>query len=338
MQQKTQQNFRVQLGITVLSVVLFATKIVAFYLTNSLAILTDALESIVNVLAGFIGLYSLYVAGKPKDTDHPYGHGKAEFVSAAVEGTLIIVAGILIIYQTIQNFIHEKPITQLDLGLVLVGITGIINYAAGYICLTIGKRNKSIALESSGKHLQLDTYSTLAIIVGLIIMIYTHFVWLDTVIALGVSGLILFNGYRIIRKSLAGIMDEADVELLQHFVKILNDNRQENWIDLHNLRVIKYGATLHVDCHLTVPWYLNIHQAHKEIDALSDLIKKEFGNAFELFVHTDGCLPFSCNICDKMDCDVRQHPFEKKIPFTLENIRNNQKHNQPGKVGNTESY
>ncbi len=338
MQQQAQQNFRVQLGITVLSVVLFATKIVAFYLTNSLAILTDALESIVNVLAGFIGLYSLYVAAKPKDTDHPYGHGKAEFVSAAVEGTLIIAAGILIIYQSIQNLIDEKPITQLDLGLVLVGITGVINYAAGYICLTIGKRNKSIALESSGKHLQLDTYSTLAIIVGLIIMIYTHFIWLDTVIALGVSGLILFNGYRIIRKSLAGIMDEADVELLQHFVKILNDNRQENWIDLHNLRVIKYGATLHVDCHLTVPWYLNIHQAHKEIDALSDLIKKEFGNAFELFVHTDGCLPFSCNICDKMTCDVRQHPFEKKIPFTLENVRNNQKHNQPEEAVKTESY
>lgn len=326
MQTAPQQNFRVQLGITVLSVVLFATKISAYFLTHSLAILTDALESIVNVLAGFIGLYSLYVAAKPKDSDHPYGHGKAEFVSSAVEGTLIIAAGILIIVQTIQNLLDSKPIESLDTGLLLVGITGIVNYVAGYFCLQIGKRNHSIALESSGKHLQLDTYSTIAIIAGLIAIIYTHWIWLDTAIALAVSGLILYNGYRIIRKSLAGIMDEADADLLQQFVVILNNNRSNNWIDLHNLRVIKYGSTLHVDCHLTVPWYLNIHEAHKEIDVLSDLIQKEFGKAFELFVHTDGCLPFSCVICNKVDCNVRQHPFTKKIPFTLENISINLKH------------
>ena len=253
MQQQSQQNFRVQLGITILSVVLFVTKISAYYLTHSLAILTDALESIVNVLAGFIGLYSLYVAAKPKDHDHPYGHGKAEFVSSAIEGTLIIAAGILIILQAVQNLINTSPIQSLDVGLILVGITGIINYVAGYICLTIGKRNKSIALEGSGKHLQLDTYSTITIILGLIIIIYTRWIWLDTLIALTISCLILYNGYCIIRKSLAGIMDEADENLLQQFVVILNANRGVNWVDLHNLRVIKYGSTLHVDCHLTVP-------------------------------------------------------------------------------------
>jgi cation diffusion facilitator family transporter len=326
LQTQSQQNFRVQLGITVLSLVLFATKIIAYFLTHSLAILTDALESIVNVLAGFIGLYSLYVAAKPKDSDHPYGHGKAEFVSSAVEGTLIIGAGILIIGQTIQNLVDSRPIESLDTGLILVGITGLINYVAGYICLQIGRRNHSIALESSGKHLQLDTYSTMAIIVGLVVILYTKWIWLDTVIALGVSCLILYNGYRIIRKSLAGIMDEADDDLLKQFVTILNANRQPNWIDLHNLRVIKYGSTLHVDCHLTVPWYLNIHQAHAEIDELSAMIENKFGKAFELFVHTDGCMPFSCTICDKMDCTVRQHPFTQKISFTLENISSNLKH------------
>jgi cation diffusion facilitator family transporter len=326
LQTPSQQNFRVQLVITVLSVVLFAIKVIAYFLTNSLAILTDALESIVNVLAGFIGLYSLYVAAKPKDSDHPYGHGKAEFVSSAVEGTLIIGAGILIIGQTIQNLIDSKPIASLDKGLILVGITGLINYVAGYICLQIGRRNHSIALESSGKHLQLDTYSTIAIIVGLVVILYTHWNWLDTAIALSISGLILYNGYRIIRKSLAGIMDEADDDLLKQFVTILNANRKQNWIDLHNLRVIKYGSTLHVDCHLTVPWYLNIHQAHEEIDELSAMIEEKFGKAFELFVHTDGCMPFSCSICDKMDCTVRQYPFTQKIPFTLENISSNWKH------------
>ncbi len=320
-----QQNFRIQLWISILSVVLFLAKIIAYYLTNSLAILSDALESIVNVIAGFIGLYSLYVAAKPKDFEHPYGHGKAEFVSAAVEGGLIVAAGIMIIYETVANILSKEPVEQLNTGLWLVGATAVINFAAGTICLRIGKKNKSLALQASGKHLQIDTYSTLGIIAGIIIILVTQLYWLDKLIAFGMSVLVIYNGYKIIRSSLAGIMDEADTELLGRFIQVLNHHRKQNWIDLHNLRVIKYGSLLHVDCHLTVPWYLNIHEAHKEIDDLSALIKQEFGDSIELFVHTDGCLPFSCQICNK-DCRERQYPFEQNIIWTLENIISDKKH------------
>lgn len=320
-----QQNFRIQLWITLLSVVLFIAKIVAYYNTYSLSILSDALESIVNVIAGLIGLYSLYVAAKPRDLEHPYGHGKAEFVSAAVEGGLIIAAGIMIIYETVTNIIREEPIQQLDTGLWLVGATAVLNFIAGTICIRLGKRNRSLALQASGKHLQTDTYSTLGIMAGLGIMFFTGLYWLDKVIALGMSILIIYNGYKILRTSLAGIMDEADMELLGRFIEVLQKNRRENWVDLHNLRVIKYGSLLHIDCHLTVPWYLNIHAAHLEIDQLSELIRNEFGDAIELFVHTDGCLPFSCRICNKT-CHERQAPFEKQIGWTLENLISNQKH------------
>ncbi len=324
--QPAKQNFKVQLFITILSVVLFVAKIVAYYFTHSLAILTDALESIVNVLAGFIGLYSLYVAAKPKDIDHPYGHGKAEFLSAAVEGTLIIAAGILIIWQTTLTFLNDKPLHNLDIGLWLVGATAIVNYAAGAFCLRIGKKNNSLALQASGKHLQVDTYSTLAIILGLALMLLTHIFWLDKVIAFAVSLLILYNGYKILRASVAGIMDEADKVLLDKMIALLNAHKQENWIDLHNLRVIKAGSLFHVDCHLTVPWYLNIHEAHNEIDALSNLIKQEFGDAVEFFVHTDGCLPFSCSICSKDNCTERKNPFQQKLKWTFDNVSSNQKH------------
>lgn len=324
---QARQNYQLQLWITILSVVLFITKIIAYYLTHSIAILSDALESIVNVIAGFIGLYALYVAAKPKDTEHPYGHGKAEFVSAATEGTLIIASGILIIYQTVENIINSKPIESLDTGLILIGITAIMNFAAGFICLRIGKQNNSLALTSSGKHLQIDTYSTLAIIAGLVLMIFTKLYWIDKLIAILISGIILFNGYKIIRASLAGIMDEADMVLLKKLIVVLNSKRKQNWIDLHNLRVIKYGSTLHVDCHLTVPWYLNINEAHLEIDDLKSIIITQFGDALELFVHTDGCIVTSCPICIKEDCRVRQHPFEKRLEWTLENILSNQKHN-----------
>ncbi|MDE3252713.1 MAG: cation transporter, partial [Bacteroidota bacterium] len=312
---QAKQNFRVQIWITSLSVVLFLSKIIAYQLTHSLAILTDALESIVNVMAGFIGLYSLYIAAKPRDMDHPYGHGKAEFVSAAIEGGLIVAAGIMIIYETVLNFVQESTLQKLDTGLYLIGITAVINYLAGTICLRIGKKNTSLALQASGKHLQVDTYSTLGIIAGLIVILVTGLEWLDKAIALGLSILVIYNGYRIIRSSLAGIMDEADMQLLNQFLQVLNEHRRTQWIDLHNLRIIKYGALLHFDCHLTVPWYLNVHEAHSEIDQLEELIKQEFGDAIELFVHTDGCMPFSCTICTKTDCGVRQQPQKGKLTW-----------------------
>jgi cation diffusion facilitator family transporter len=323
------ENLRIQRYIVTIAVVLFVIKAIAWWLTKSVAVLTDALESTVNVVAGFIGLYSLYVAAKPQDEDHPYGHGKAEFISAAVEGTLILVAGVLVIYESIDNFIHPHELKKLDQGIILVGLTGAINYFVGYYSIRKGKKNNSMALIASGKHLQTDTYSTIGIIIGLALILITGYKWLDSFLAILFAGIIIVTGYKIVRGSLAGIMDEADSELISKLVILLNENRRENWIDLHNLRVIKYGGQLHIDCHMTVPWYLNVHEAHAEIDILSDLIKKEFGNSLELFVHTDGCLDFSCRICSKTNCHVRKHPMEHTIPWTLNNIILNKKHGKP---------
>lgn len=330
--QKSRQNFQIQLAVTILSVVLFIAKIAAYYFTHSLAILSDALESIVNMVAGFIGLYALYVAAKPKDNDHPYGHGKAEFISAGVEGALIVVAGLVIIYQTVETFFIPSHVQRLDTGLWLVGATAVINYVVGLICIKMGKKNNSLALISSGKHLQVDTYSTAAIIVGLLLMLLTNILWLDKVIALLSSALILYNGYKIIRASLAGIMDEADTALLNKLIVVLNANRNENWVDLHNLRVIKYGSLLHIDCHLTLPWFLNIHEGHKEIDELTKLITANFGDSIEFFVHTDGCLDFSCSICNKIDCTKRKRPFEHQVEWTLGNVLSNEKHGLRGTI------
>lgn len=309
-----------------LSVILFAAKIAAYYYTNSLAILSDALESIVNVLAGFIGLYSLYVAAKPRDVDHPYGHGKAEFISAAAEGGLIIASGLLIIYEAVINFIQNKPLQQLDTGMWLVAATAILNWVAGFICERIGKKNNSLALQSSGKHLKIDTYSTLAIIAALVIILLTNFLLLDKIVACVLAIFIIYNGYSILRKSLAGIMDEADMDLLKKLVSTLNEKRRSNWIDIHNLRIQKYGNVLHIDCHLTVPWYLNVLEAHDEVDALQQLLKSEFGNAIEFFVHTDGTYPVSCHVSFNEDGTTISTPITEKKYWTLENILKNERY------------
>jgi cation diffusion facilitator family transporter len=320
------ENLRIQKWVVAVAVLLFIIKMVAFWVTRSVAILTDALESTVNVIAGFIGLYSLYVAAKPRDENHPYGHGKAEFLSAAVEGTLIIVAALVIIYESVLHLIYPRELKQLDSGIILIAITAVVNFIVGVISTRIGKKNNSLALVASGKHLQTDTWSTIGIILGLVLIRLTKLAWLDSVTAIVFAFTIMYTGYHILRHSLAGIMDEADKELLQEMLAVLNANRRPNWIDLHNLRVIKYGGQYHIDCHLTVPWYLNVVEAHKEVEELGRLIKKEFGTVFELFVHTDACLDFSCPICTKEDCQVRKHWFKKQVAWTLENVLKDKKH------------
>jgi cation diffusion facilitator family transporter len=320
------QNIKVQQWVAIFSVVLLIIKLLAYYTTHSVAILTDALESIVNVVAGFFGLYSLYLSAKPRDADHPYGHGKIEFISAAIEGSMITIAGILILIESIRNLVYPQELHRLDFGILLIGSTAVINFIIGSICIRTGSRNNSLALVASGKHLHSDTYSTAGIFIGLILIYFTGIAWIDSAVAIVFSVIIFITGFRIVRKSLAGIMDERDKALLNQLIEALDSNRNKNWMDLHNLRIIKYGSVLHIDCHLTVPWYLNVHEAHAEIDALGQIIRTEFGHAIEFFVHSDGCLPISCPICIKDDCPVRQHDFVRRIKWHVENVEQNEKH------------
>ena len=320
------ENLRLQRVIILVAIILFITKLIAWFLTSSLAILTDALESIVNIVAGFLGLYSLNLSAKPKDADHPYGHGKVEFLSAGVEGSLVIMAGFYIIYKAVQSFFYPHLIAKLDFGIILIALTAIVNFIVGKVSIALGKRNRSLQLIAGGKHLITDTYSTSGILVGLLIIYFTGYNFIDSLIACIVAIIIIYTGYKIVRVSIAGIMDEADDNLLKEIVELLNKNRKENWIDLHNTRIIKYGSTLHCDCHLTVPWYLNVNEAHHEIESLSSLIKNEFKESVEFFVHSDGCKDFSCKICSKHNCMVRKHPFERRIEWTVSNISTDSKH------------
>jgi cation diffusion facilitator family transporter len=323
---KSKQNLRVQTWILCVALILFSIKILAWYLTRSVAILTDALESIVNIIAGIVGLYSLSIAYKPRDTNHPYGHGKAEFLSAAIEGTLIMLAGVFIIYEAVDQLFHPRELQKLNYGIILVAISAIINFVVGFLAVRRGKVNGSDALQASGHHLQSDTYSTLAIILGLILIYFTHIHQLDSIVAILISVVIMFIGYRIARKSVAGIMDEADEKILAKVIDLVNKSRLPNWIDIHNLRVIKFGNVLHIDCHMTVPWYLNVREAHGEVENLRNIIEKEFGSAMEFFVHADDCIGSCCPICVKHDCHVREQAFVKKIEWKMENAVPNKKH------------
>jgi cation diffusion facilitator family transporter len=322
----SKENLNIQKLVVGVGLALFAIKLVAWYITNSVAILTDALESTVNVVASFIGLYSLILSAKPRDVEHPYGHGKVEFISAGIEGALIAVAGLVIIYEAINNLKHPHEIGSLDYGILLVAVAAAINYGVGFLAVKRGNKNNSLALIASGKHLQSDTYSSLGIIAGLVLMRLTGWAWVDSVVALIFAFIIIYTGVKIVRSSVAGIMDEADSSLLDKAVATLNEHREANWVDIHNLRIIKYGSVLHLDFHLTVPWFLNVHEAHVEVDKIDRLVKEKFGESVEMFVHTDGCLDFSCQICAKQNCPERKAAFVKKLEWTVDNIASNNKH------------
>jgi len=322
----SKQNLKIQYFVTALTIVVFILKVVTYVLTHSLSVLSDTLESVVNIVATLVGSYSLFIASKHKDKDHPYGHGKAEFVSAAFQGSLIVGIGCLIIYKAIDSFIHPVSLHNLNNGIWLLVIIAVINLATALVLNGIGKKNKSLAIISSGKLFKIDFFTTASVAIGIILLLITGYQKIDAFIALFLGIYVIYDGYIIVRQSLAGIMDEADMVLLEEVITEINSSRNEKWIDLHNLRVIKYGALMHIDCHLTVPWYYNVNEAHEAVDEFTRLIKNKFGDSVEFFVHTDGCMPFSCPICTIEACEKRKSPFEKKLNWNVENVLSDSKH------------
>ena len=319
-------TIKMQKILVVVSVILFLVKLWAWWLTASVAILTDTLESIVNVVAGFIGLYSIILSSKPRDRDHPYGHGKVEFISSAIEGVLILLAGLLIIIEASNKLVYGYPLRKLDSGLILLGATAIVNYVMGHFCVVKGRKEHSPILVASGAHLKSDSYSTFGILVGISLIIFTGMQWIDIAVAFLVAAIIIFTSYRIIRRSVSGMMDESDTEVIGEILAVLKRHKLDGWIDVHNMRVIDYAGFYHIDCHLTVPYYIPVNEAHELMEMMSTKVKEHFGDRVEFFVHIDGCLFSQCPICSVSECPVRKHEFTGHLEWTVENAIVNKRH------------
>ena len=318
---------RIMITVLVLSIFLFFIKFVAFFLTHSSSILSDALESTVNIITGIFALYSIYYASKPKDADHPYGHGKIEFFSSGFEGSMILLAGLSMIYNGSTLFFKPSELTRLDIGLILTIIAGFLNFVAGTALLKKGKQFNSTTLTAEGKHLLSDTYSSIAIVVGLTVIYFTGLYWLDYLISIGMGIFIAYSGFKLVKHAIDNLLDKADIDELNKLILTLEKNKKNEWIDMHNLRVLKYGDHLHIDAHVTLPYFLSFENAHDEIDAISKLIKQELGSKIELFIHADPCVkPVSCSICPINKCVSRQSQFVKRINWELKNVLPDLKH------------
>lgn len=312
-----------------LSITLLVLKFTAYFLTYSTAILSDAVESIVNVIASGFAFYSIYLSGQPRDLNHPYGHGKIEFLSSGFEGAMILSAGLVIIWQAILSFFEPKVLANLDWGFALIGLTAVANAFVGWMLIRSGTQTDSAALTADGKHLLTDTFSSIVVMIGVALVAYTGKHWIDSALSLFLAIVIIYNGFQITRQSVARLMDEADVPTLHRVVNLLNVHKDRNWIDVHNLRVQKYGADLHIDCHLTLPYYWKLNQVHEEVHHFEDTLKDGFRGEVEIFVHTDPCEKECCHYCRVANCPVRAFAFLNDVDWTPDNLPLNQKHFVP---------
>jgi len=249
-----------------------------------------------------------------------------EFISAGFEGIMIALAGVMIIAKSIYSFLHPQVLEHLDVGSAVIIGSGIINYAIGFILEKTGKKHHSLILVADGQHLKSDAYSSFGIFAGLLLIILTKLNFLDNVVAIVFGLIIIFIGVRLLRKSVAGIMDEADEGLIASIVELLGKHRKTQWIDIHNLRVIQFGNRLHVDCHVTLPWYYTLTEAHNEIEEIGNLINNDHTRHVEFFIHGDPCIKESCRICALENCPVRQQKFRQRVEWDVANISKNKKH------------
>ncbi len=313
-------RIRVRAGILSLglSIVLLAAKYQAYRMTGSTAILSDALETIVNVVAALFALGGLVFAGRPADRNHPYGHGKIEFFSAAFEGGLIAFAAVVIVYEVGQSLLAGPEVRRLGVGVLIVAAAGLVNLGLGLYLLRTGRRYQSLTLIADGKHVLSDFWTSVGIVLGLGLVQLTGIAWLDPMVALGVALSLMWTGFRLVRHAAGGLLDEEDPALLSRVLNALQGYVGHGVIRVHHLRAIRSGRFHHVEAHLVVPEFWSVEQAHDVAEDVAARVIRDLGVEGEMVFHTDPCHRIYCAVCDLEDCPIRREPFRNVTPLTLE--------------------
>jgi cation diffusion facilitator family transporter len=310
-------NFAVIVFSLFVGIILMAVKFYAYNITGSSAILSDALESIINVVAGAFAMFSIVVAAKPPDKDHPYGHGKIEYFSAGFEGALIILAAIGIFKTGISHVLDPHPLEYLHQGILLLAGASAVNLLLGILLVQVGKRNQSLVLTADGKHILTDVYTSVGVLGGLFLVDYTGWLWLDGAIAILLGINILITGTKLVKQSFAGLMNKAEPDLLQEIADLLIAKRKDIYIAVHQLRAWRSGSFVHIDFHLILPRDFALECAHRENKALEKAIQDYFGGRASIMIHLDPCLDQECPICGLSLCTLRHSPQSQTAEWTL---------------------
>jgi len=302
-----------------IAVVMLIAKLGAYFITNSAAIFSDAVESVVHILATAMAFYSIILSSKPADESHLYGHGNIEYFSAGVEGLFIALASIYIIYNAIIDISIGTTLKQLDIGVYIISSAGLTNLGLGFYLIRVGKKTNSLTLTADGKHVLTDSFTSIGVILGIILVIATDIQIIDPIVAILVAINILYTGYHLIRESIGGLMIETDKDLLDKIVNCLTNGRKDYWIDIHHLRFWKSGENIFLDFHLSLPYYFNIKESHLEEEYIEKCLLTDIPNA-SVRIHMDFCIDNLCKHCAYHKCKVRKEKFISKPEWNSEKL------------------
>lgn len=298
---------------------MFIFKMGAYLITGSTAIFSDAAESVVHVMATSMALYSIILSSKPADDSHPYGHGNIEYFSAGIEGLLILIAAVFIIYTSIVAIINGPELQQLGIGAIIISIASTVNLLLGNYLIRTGRKTNSLTLVADGKHVLTDSITSFGVIAAVLLVIITKILIFDPIIAIIVALNILFTGWKLIRESIGGLMNEANPVTFKKLADKLIQIKKDYWIDIHELRFWQSGDKVFIDFHLILPYYFNIKQTHEEENLIEAELQKDFSHA-DLKIHLDYCVTQLCKFCDYKNCTVRSEPKSELFNWDINKL------------------
>ncbi len=302
------------------SIFVLLVKFLAYYLTHSQAIFSDAVESIINVGAAMISIWVVHVSAKPADQDHPYGHGKIEYFSSAFEGGMIAVAAVVVAIEAIRALVRGAEIHKLDQGIWLMVIATLANLALGVYLLKVAKNSKSITLRASGLHVLSDVWTSFGVLISIALVMVFKINWLDPFCALILAGFLAKTGTDLVRQSISGLLDAEDKEILISLKEIISTDHHPGVIQVHHCRIMRSGSYHHIDAHAVVPEFWNVLEAHNKTQEFESRMIDSYPYEGELHLHMDPCRRAYCRVCDLDSCPIRKDPFEKKLELTLEDL------------------
>lgn len=269
------------------AVATISLKLFAYFLTGSVGLFSDALESVVNLIAAIVALFMITLAEKPADEEHAFGHHKAEYFSSAIEGGLIVLAAFSIIWAAIPRIIHPQPLENVGIGLLVSFGASLINLAVGLILIKNGRKNNSITLEADGRHLMTDVYTSVGVLIGIGVVKLTGWLVLDGIVAIGVALNIVWTGYQLMRRSALGLLDSGIPEVdRMKIAKALEPLKQQN-LDYHSLLTRQAGQRKFIALHVLMPGSWTIQEGHNKIEEIESDIRELFDSPVTVFTHLE---------------------------------------------------
>jgi len=300
------------------SIVIFGVKSYAFLITGSVALRSDAIESVVNIVAALFAFGALVFALRPADENHPYGHGKMEYVSAVFEGGLISLASVFIFLEASFAIIEGPQLRNLDIGLVWAAVGGALNGVLGLVILNGGRKLHSKALEADGHHIITDFWTSVGIVMGVLLVKMTGYVYLDPIMAIVVAALLARTGFKIMRPAFDALLDAEDQDLLAKILDKINTGPVNEVITVHKLRAMRAGRFVHIDVHMIMPEYLDVKEAHKLSHVFAEALLDSTGLQGEWHTHMEPCRKNYCAVCPMKDCPIREGAFVARKKLTLD--------------------